>query len=338
VAAAPAGNENWTRAIVVVKGDTGEGTGFLVRTADGPAVVTNQHVIFANPNVKIFTTTGGQIKMLALKGASARDLAMFTIQDDHYTYLDLATDIQNTVQTGDEVMTPGNSEGGEVVLTTKGTVLGIGGDRIEFSNPIYHGNSGGPVFHPKSGKVLAVVTMAMKVNTSNELDKASFASKNSAIAGPMRYFGFRLDTVPKWESLDWNRYLNETTFLKKFREQSRYLDSYINGAAYEKAHLAGSDESSPPDSHYYLRNDKIDASNENCHRMEVDADNSQKLDAVRELSMTLEGIADADMNAIQNPDNFYSFDQVRAKQEIQYRKYLRDEIEKFGGKLSDMGH
>jgi hypothetical protein len=330
--------EAQAHAVVLIKGDYAEGTGFLVNTANGPAVVTNLHVISANPNIKILTTTGTQIKTLSLKGASDRDLAMFTIQDDHYAYLDLAGDIKDMVQPDDEVITPGNSEGGEVMLNTKGKVLGIGPQRIEFDNPIYHGNSGGPVFHTKSGKVLAVVTQAMKVNTSNELDKASFENKNSAITGAMRYFGLRLDTVPNWEAYDWNRFLNETTFLKDFHEQSRCLDSYMNGAGYEKAHLVSTDEYGHPDSHYYLKNEKILTARDNYHKMAVDADSSQKLDASRELTMTLEGLADADMDAIQNPANFYSFDQLRAAQEIKYRKALRAEIETAAGKISDMGH
>jgi len=337
-AAAGSLTEDQAHAVVVIKGDVMEGTGFLVKTADGPAVVTNLHVISANPNVKIMTTTGAQIKILALKGAADRDLAMFMILDDHYTYLELATDIKDTVQANDEVITPGNSEGGEVVLNTKGKVLGIGPERIEFDNPIYHGNSGGPVFHTKSGKVLAVVTQAMKVSVSNDLDKASFDNKNSAITGSMRYFGLRLDTVPQWETYDRNRFLGETTFLKNFHDQSRCLDSYMNGARYEKTQVAGADENSPPNSQYYLRNEKIQIARDNYHKMSVDADSSQKLDASRELVMDLDGLADADMNAIQNPDNFYSFDRIRAAQEIKYRKALRTEIENYGNKLSDMGH
>lgn len=330
--------EDQAHAVVVIKGAYMEGTGFLVKTADGPAVVTNLHVISANPNVKILTTTGAEIKTLSLKGASDRDLAMFMIRDDHYTYLDLATDIPNTVQTDDEVITPGNSEGGEVVLNTKGKVLGVGPERIEFDNPIYHGNSGGPVFHTKSGKVLAVVTQALRVNTSDDLDKASFENKNSAITGAMRYFGLRLDTVPHWETYDWNRYLNETTFLKNFHDQSRCLDSFMNGAGYEKAHLVSTDEYGHPDSQYYLRNNKIVTAHDNFHNLTTDTDSSQKLDAVRELVMDLEGVADTDMAAIQSPGNFYSFDELRAAEEIKYRKALRAEIETIGGKLSDMGH
>jgi len=112
----------------------------------------------------------------------------------------------------------------------------------------------------------------------------------------------------------------------------------MNGAGYEKAHLVSADEFGHPDSHYYLRNEKIQAAHDTYHKLSVDADSSQKLDAGRELVMDLEGVADADMSAIQNSANFYSFDQLRAAQEIKYRKALRAEIETIGGKLSDMGH
>jgi S1-C subfamily serine protease len=332
-------SEDQAHAIVVIKGDVAEGTGFLVRTRDGPAVITNLHVLAANPHVHIFMTTGAEVTTLGLKGASDRDLAMFSIQDEGYTYLDISQNIKNTVQNGDEVITPGNSEGGEVVLDTHGKVLGIGPQQIEFDNPIYHGNSGGPVIHVKTGKVIAVVTQARKVNISDELDKASFESKNSAIGATMRYFGYRIDTVPQWETYDWNRYLTETIFLKNFQEQSRELDSFLNGATYEKQHAAvAGDEGGPPDAHYYLRNPKIGSVSDTYHSETVNAEMSERLDAARELVMSLQGLADTDMEAIQNPSNFYSFDRVRAAQEIQYRKALRTEIDNFGGKVSDMGH
>jgi len=54
--------------------------------------------------------------------------------------------------------------------------------------------------------------------------------------------------------------------------------------------------------------------------------------------MNLETIADADMTAIQNPNTFYSYNQIRADLEIKYRKYLRTQIEKEEGLVNDMGH
>jgi len=330
--------EQQAHAVVVIKGDVAEGTGFLVHGPDGPAVVTNLHVLSANPNVKIFTTSGQQITTTGLKGASDRDLAMISIQDDHYSYLDLATDIPGTVQNGDEVITPGNSQGGEVVLDTKGSVLGVGPERVEFSNPIYHGNSGGPVFHAKSGKVIAVVTQAFKVRADNAIDKASFENKNSAITGTMRYFGLRLDTVPKWETYDWAQFLNQTNFINNFHDVSRCLDSFMNGARYEKAGLVSTDEYGPPSATYYMKNAKLVAAHDNFHRLTADADQSQRLDAGREIIMDLDGVASSNLETMQNSNNFYSYEAIRAQQEVKYRQALQKEVESAGDKISDMGH
>jgi hypothetical protein len=326
-------------SVVLIKGDTAEGTGFLVRTAQGPAVVTNLHVISANPNFKITTTSGREIKVLSLQGATDRDVALFTIQDDHYPYLYLANDVATTTQLGDDLITPGNSEGGEVVLNTPGKLLGVGPVRVEISNPIYHGNSGGPVFDSKSGTVIGVVTQAMRVKTSNDIDQASHENKDSAISGTMRYFAMRLDNVPRWETYDVNRFLGETSFLKEFHQESRCLDSYMNGVHYEKMHLTNEDaESGEPDTRYYLRDDKIQAAQQNFHQLSTDVDQSEKLNAIRELVMQLQGVADDDMTTIQNTGAFYAFDQIRAREEIQYRTAIRGELDKFGDKISDMGH
>jgi len=322
--------EAQSRAVVLIKGDTGEGTGFLVQTPDGPEVVTNLHVIGNNPNIKITTNTGAEITMISAKGASDRDLALLAIKDAGYSYLDLATDLSNTVQTGDDLVTPGNSQGGEVMLNTGGKLLGIGPQRIEFDNPIYHGNSGGPVFHTKSNKVLGVVTEAMKVDTSNDLDKASFASRNSAISGAMRYFGLRLDTVPSWVPLDWRRFQNETTFLDQFNFQSRSLDSYLNPPSASDA------SSNSDDAKLYLRDKKIMAANDDFVQQAKGNDTPQRVEAFKELLFDLDSIADKDMDQIQNMDNFYSFDQERAKEEIAYRKALRSELDSISTNVSRM--
>jgi hypothetical protein len=315
------------RAVVLIKGDHAEGTGFLVKTADGPAVVTNLHVISDNPNLKITTNTGQQITVLSLKGASDRDLAMFAIKDQNYSYLPLSTDISGIAQPGDEVVTPGNSEGGEVMLNTKGKLLGIGPERIEFNNPIYHGNSGGPVLHTKSGQVLGVVTEAMKVIHEDDLDKTSFASRNSAIAGSMRYFGLRIDTVPKWEPYDLQRFQAETALLGRFDQRNRSLDSYLNTPHDYK-----------PDSILYRQDADIVKANAAYFSQSDGGDMSQRMDALRELLGDLNSFADADMDVIQQVDGFYSFDQQRARDEIAYRKALKKELDEIGANTSYMSN
>jgi hypothetical protein len=318
--------EDQARAIVLIKGDKAEGTGFLVQTKDGPAVVTNIHVISSNPNLKITTNTGAQLTILSTKGATDRDLAMILVQPGDFKYLDLATDISGTVQPGDEVITPGNSEGGEVMLNTDGKVLGIGPDRVEFDNPIYHGNSGGPVFHVKTGKVIGIVTEAIKVDTSDELDKVSFANRGSAIGRSMRYFGLRFDTVPNWEVYDPRRFQNETAFLDQFDKRSRCLDCYLNAP----------DDNKPEDTLWREDRD-ISKANNDFFQQASGADTSQQMDADRVMWAEFNDMAEADMAAMQNPGNFYSFDQQRAADEVAYRKAIRAELADINNNVSRLG-
>jgi S1-C subfamily serine protease len=318
--------EDQARAVVLIKGDNAEGTGFLIKTADGPAVLTNIHVISNNPNLKITTSTGAVVTMLSAKGASDRDLALLSIQDAGYSYLEMCPDVSKAVQPGDEVITPGNSEGGEVMLNTGGKVLGIGPQRIEIDNPIYHGNSGGPIYQTKTGKVLGVVTEAMKVDATDDLDKASFASRNSAISGSMRYFGLRVDTVPGWQAYDWRRFQNETAFLDQFDKQSRCLDCYLNAP----------DDNKPEDT-LWRGNDKIMKANDDFAEQTAGGDSSQRMDAIRELYSDLDNIVGIDVDAIQNLNGFYSFDQQRAQDEIAYRKALKTELDAASNDVSRMG-
>ena len=311
------------RAVVLISGDNAEGTGFLMRTADGPVVVTNLHVIANNPNLKITTNTGALITVLSAKGASDRDLALLSIQDVQYSYLEAATDISQIVQPGDQVITPGNSQGGEVILNTAGKVLGIGPERIEFDNPIYHGNSGGPIFHTKSGKVLGVVTEAMKIDTSDDLDKASFASRNSAIHGSMRYFGLRMDTVSAWVPIDSRRFQNETAFLDQFEKRSRALDAFLNAPDDDK-----------PEDVLWKSDSKIVKANAEYSAQIAGSDTSQQLSALREFLGDLNDLANTDMDTIQSAPDFYSFDQQRAKDELAYRNALKAELESIGDNVS----
>lgn len=332
--------EEQARAIVLVKGDVGEGTGFLTHNKDGaPVVITNIHVISANPNIKITTTDGREISVLAYRGAVDRDLVMMMIKDDKYTYLDLARNVDHLAHEGDDVLTPGNSEGGEVFLDTQGQVRGIGPMEVEFSNPIFHGNSGGPVLHSSSGMVIAAVEGAREVHPSDGLDRASLANSKSAITGTMRYFGLRIDTVPGWETYDMGRFLTESTFLEQFHTESRCLDSLMNGRRYERANLpVGTADDQLPSSSYYQRDERLKRAMDNYRQQALNADKSQQMDASRELYSDVTDVANTDMDAIQKPGNFYHFDQVRAKHELAYRQALRQELESVSDHLSDLGH
>jgi S1-C subfamily serine protease len=319
-----------TRAVVVIKGDAGggmtsEGTGFLVQMPDGPVVVTNLHVVAGSANLKIITSSGEEIKILSLRGATDRDLAMFSIVDNRYSYLSLASDVDHTVQSGDATVVPGNSEGGEVTLNTSGTVVGVGPQKVEISNPVYHGNSGSPIIATKDGKVIGVVTYATKNNPSDPVDQASFANPNSAITGSMRYFGFRLDNVPQWETYDQGRFLDERRFLLNFAKETVALDSLLNGK-------------SSPAPGYYLTNEKLKTAIETFRNDSASSsDPGMKANAEREFLFTLQNMADDGVGAIQNNTEFYTFDRSIAQQLAAYRQRIKEEVQNLGDRINHLG-
>ena len=343
-------SQDQAHAVVLIKGDNGEGTGFLAKVNNAPVVFTNQHVLANNPNLKITTCTGAAVEMVSYKGATDRDLAMIAVKDAGFSYLALAPDL-TAVATGDDTITPGNSEGGEVMLNTGGKVLGIGPDRIEISNPIYHGNSGGPVVDGKTHQVIAVVAMAMKVENTDALDKASFASRDSAIRGDMRYFGLRVDNVPSWEDLDWKNFQGETAFLDKFDMRSRSLDSFLNSPTTDnqpvkkkkKKQQQAAPAPAPTDNSdlakLWLQDSALVKANDQFDdQTSGSADTAQQLDALRELLGNIVYAANADVNTVQNANNFYSYDRVRAKEELAYRQALIDELNRISSNIDRLGH
>ena len=345
-------SQDQAHALVLIKGDNGEGTGFLAKVNNAPVVFTNQHVLANNPNLKITSCTGAVVEMVSCKGATDRDLAMIAVKDAGYSYLALAPDLA-AVASGDDAITPGNSEGGEVMLNTGGKVLGIGPDRVEVSNPIYHGNSGGPVVDGKTHQVIAVVAMAMKVDNADELDKASFASRDSAIHGGMRYFGLRVDNVPSWEDLVWKNFQGETAFLDKFDMRSRCLDSFLNSPTttdnqpQKKKKRKQKQETAPAPAptdnsdlaKLWLQDPALVKANDQFDdQASGSADTAQQLDALRELLGNIVYAANADVSTVQNANNFYSYDRLRAKEELAYRQALIDELNRISSNIDRLGH
>jgi hypothetical protein len=91
--------------------------------------------------------------------------------------LELLDDLSKQLAQGDKVTIPGNSEGHGVVTQTHGELLAIGGQRVETDCPVYSGNSGSPIIHRKSGKVIGVLTEAERL-IFDEFTKHSFKDKN----------------------------------------------------------------------------------------------------------------------------------------------------------------
>ena len=151
------------------------------------------------------------------------------------------------------------------------------------------GSEGAPVIEVKSGKALAILTGEKKVDVSYALAKAWAANPAPGSAGIIPYFGLRLTGISRWETYDMARFQAETLFLKQFHQDTRCLDSYLNGRrrryGYGYANSSSSQDASP-DNRYYLANAKIRGAQDTYKQLASDADEDQRLRTARELSST----------------------------------------------------
>ncbi len=177
------------QAMVIVEGDEGRGSGFLVKMDGKTFLVTNSHVVRGNRNVKFKNLRNAELVTEPLEIADRVDAVRAAV-GGVTSALEIETQIEK-VKIGDAVIVAGNSEGEGVVRELTGKVVGIGPDRIEVDAKFVPGNSGSPILLKATGKVIGVATY-MKVSRG-------IAGLGSPFGlNEVRRFGYRIDTVEKW--------------------------------------------------------------------------------------------------------------------------------------------
>ena len=179
------------QAMVIVSGEEGRGSAFVVKMNDKTYLVTNSHVVRGNRNVKFKNLHNVEFTPGDLEIADSVDAVRAEIPAVSHA-LELEPNMDN-IKIGDEVVVAGNSEGEGVVREIPGKVVGIGPDRIEVDAEFVPGNSGSPILLKSTGKVIGVATY-MKLPFSGWFG----GKKNPFSLNEVRRFGFRLDTVDKW--------------------------------------------------------------------------------------------------------------------------------------------
>ena len=323
----PALTDDQAHTVVTIKGDNAQGAGFLMRSPDGTFVVTHLHLLAANPNVKLFASSGDAITVLGLKGSTDRDLAMFSIQDNNYTYLPAPADPATDLQAGDQLIIPDVGAASDGLVGKPGRLVGMSPERIDFDNPMGLGSAGAPVIHVKSGAALGIATTQKQVDVSERLAQAWAANPAPGSAAIIPYFGVRLAGAPNWEPYDVQRFLDETLFLRHFHENTRFLDSYLNGRRGRGQFGNFSSDSGPPDNRYYLKNIALHKDQDTYRQQANGADENQRLDATRELLFDLESFAGTDLATLQGMKALYGYDQTWAREEIAYRLALKKELD-----------
>lgn len=252
-------------AVVTISGKSGSGTGFFCKIKGRDFVVTNQHVIAGNPQGTFKTQAGEKVVMRKIYATKSADIALLEAVNTpkSVTPLELLDRPETEATKNDLVVIPGNSKGGGVITETPGKLVAIGPHKIEVDNPVYPGNSGSPMIHMKTGKVIGVLTSAELISLS-AFDKASFLNKQSAIKSEIRYFGHRVDTVKQWKMIKWSYFQENDKIVSGARAELNCLAAYYTGSStiwkkFKNLHVANNRAQTILDSRKYSEANKIQA-------------------------------------------------------------------------------
>jgi len=219
-------------SLIVIEGKKGVGSGFLCNVEGKPMLFTNTHVMCGNAPATYSRMSGGSVTPKEASLAVGADICRMAAPDVTAT-LEYLPDMHSNVKIGDEVVVLGNAEGAGVVKPLQGKVVGIGPNLVEVDAPFVPGNSGSPIVHLPTGKVIGIATY-LRIRKVNN-DKGSMDTE-------IRRFGYRLDTVPSWEALDWRVFDFQAAQLGKIESTSAQFIKLFEDAAAKRVSYSNFDD------------------------------------------------------------------------------------------------
>ncbi len=205
-------------ALVFIENSDGSGSGFVCTIGGRKFVVTNQHVIAGTQGVRFTLLDREPLKTGAAAAASGHDIMTFAA-DAAPRAMEMMAGVEKEAAVGDEVAVLGNAEGARVIRPFVGKLVGIGPNLVEVSAEFVPGNSGSPIVHLKSGKVIGVATYAVV----RQIDSLT-GRRNPQV----RRFGFRLDSVKQWQPVVWAAYNEEFLAISKVQARTADLADLLN--------------------------------------------------------------------------------------------------------------
>jgi len=207
--------EQINRSLAVVDGEDGAGSGFIARRNGKPTLFTNTHVVAGNRSLEAKTIGGEKLELTGMQIAEKYDVTAID-QNTVAEGFELMENLESEVRIGDPVIVLGNSAGSGVATEIHGKVTGIGPELVEVDAKFVQGNSGSPVIHAETGKVIGIATFIV-VREFEEVGKDSKFHKTE------RRFAYRLDTVPGWEPVNWPVFVDQATTMAAVEKRTKTL-------------------------------------------------------------------------------------------------------------------
>jgi hypothetical protein len=201
--------------LVFVQGPEGAGSGFVAKLSGVNYLFTNAHVAAGVKRAGFKTLDGAQVQIGGPSIAVGHDIfRMLVVQGGKP--LEVMERVEENASIDDDVVVLGNAEGGGVINTIKGKIVGVGPNLVEVDAPFVPGNSGSPIIHLKTGKVIGVATYLIV--------KGYDPATRQAMREPrVRRFGYRVDSVKTWQPVNWNVFFAQAAEMESIEKLTEDL-------------------------------------------------------------------------------------------------------------------
>ena len=288
-------------SLVFVTGTGGAGSGFVAAMGNANFLVTNVHVVAGIPDAAFRKLDGAVVQGGSPSMAVGEDIFCMALPAGG-TPLPVMRSVDTNAAIGDEVAVLGNGEGMGVINAIIGKIVGIGPNLVEVDAPFVPGNSGSPIIHLKTGKVIGVATY----HVINEYDVTTSRKLTQPI---IRRFGYRLDSVNLWQPVNWSAFWQQRDQMESIEKLTDDLYNFFTDFDDHKGSVMPTPQISP------ILNDRIAYWNEVNRRRPTPAD---RLAAAVNLISFFKTTCESDIALAQRQVTYDYFQRKLADQK-QYR-------------------
>jgi hypothetical protein len=219
-------------SLLFATGTAGAGSGFIASMAGGNFLVTNAHVAAEIRDAEFKSLDGAVIRGGVPSVAIGEDIFCMALPAGGKPF-PVMQNVDQNAAIGDEVAVLGNAEGAGVIKTIIGRIVGIGPNLVEVDAPFVPGNSGSPIVHLKTGKVIGVATYTL----TQDYD---LTTERKLPRPVVRRFGYRIDSVKGWQAVNWAAFDAQAERMESIKQLTDDLTSFFQDSAqYHSIDAAG---------------------------------------------------------------------------------------------------
>lgn len=225
--------------VVMIEGSGHRATGCIIKRGESFYILTSQHALEGNPRLKVTDSAGREFRGRKIIAAQNADVAMIEIESPpaDLAHMQVAQNVEAIAKLQDKLLIAGDSSSDGVLEMERGKLRAIDSSVLDIEAKIYPGLRGAPIFHPESRAMIGIVAEVGE-GTMEEMRKTLKADVSGVIGDAVLspeltvsvyYIGQRIDTIDRWELLDWSDFQSAAATIKEARIQLDQILRFLSG-------------------------------------------------------------------------------------------------------------